>query len=358
MSSPEPGPTVRRSLFLHAPIRRSPQVVLRQLLDAVDADTPPDGPHGPVAQLERRLAKLLGKPAALFFPSGAMAQQVALRIHAARRGRQAFAAHPQSNLDAWEKRGYREVHMLRFHPAGDRHLLMTAADLAEIGEPLAAVVWELPQRDIGGLLPEWDELRDQVTAVQASGAAAHLDGARIWEAQTYYRRPFDEIAGLFDSVYVSVYKSLQGIRGAVLLGDAPLIAEAAVWRTRLGGALHDAWPLALSGLIGLDTQLPLMPAFRDHAIAIAAAINADGTALAWPDPPQTPIFHVHLSAGKAAVERAGAALLAERGLQVFGRVRSSPHPHRSSFEISVGENALEFTPDEVVGAIHQLLKRA
>jgi threonine aldolase len=335
-----------------------PQAVLRQLLDQVDAGTPADGPDGPVAQLERRIADLLGKDAALFFPTGTMAQQVALRIHASRRGRQGFAAHPQTHLDVWEKQGYHAVHGLRFHPAGDRNQLMTGADLAAIGEPLAAVVWELPQRDIGGQLPEWDELRAQVAAVAGQGTATHLDGARIWEAQTYYRRPFHEIAEQFDSVYVSLYKALQGIRGAILAADSSVIGEAAVWRSRLGGAIHDAWPLALAALVGLDTILPRMPAYRDHAIAIATAINADGAALAWPDPPQTPLFHVHLPAAKHAAEGAGAAMLADRGIQLFGRVRSSPDPTTSSFEISVGENAMEFAPDEVAKLIRELLDRA
>ncbi|WP_207756517.1 threonine aldolase family protein [Nonomuraea cypriaca] len=351
------SPSVRRSLFLHAPIRRKPATVLRELLRHVDDDTPPDAP---VAALERRLADLLGKESALLFPTGTMAQQVALRIHASRRGAPAFAAHPQSHLHVWENQGYSVVHGLRFHPTGDRHELMTEADLAEIAEPLAAVVWELPQRDLGGLLPEWDDLRAQTELVRARGAAVHMDGARLWEAQTYYRRPFHEIAGLFDSVdsvYVSLYKSLQGFSGGVLLGDAATIAEAGVWRSRLGGQAYQPWPVALAALAGLDTVLPRMAAFREHAIALATAINKDGAARAWPDPPQTPMFHVHLPAGRRAAEAAGAAMLAEHGTQLFPRVRSSPDPARSSFEITVGENAMEFTPEEVVGLLHELLER-
>jgi threonine aldolase len=349
---------IRRSLFLHAPLRRRPHDVLRRMLDLVDVDTPADGADGPVAVLERRVAGLLGTEGALFFPSGTMAQQVALRVHAERRGRRSFAGHPQCHLQVWEKQGYQVVHGLRFHPTGDRHRLMTAADLAAVAEPLAAAVWELPQRDIGGLLPEWDELCAQVSAVRARGAAAHLDGARIWEAQVGYGRPHAEIAGLFDTVYVSLYKGLEGIRGALLAADAGTLAEAAVWRSRLGGSIPDAWPLALAGLAGLDTVVPRMPAFRDHAVAITAAINADGVAHAWPDPPPTPIFHVHLPAAPSDVERAAADLLADTGIQVFGYLRTAPDPTRCSFEISVGENAMEFSPDEVVDLIHRILLKA
>ncbi|MEV4363354.1 beta-eliminating lyase-related protein [Nonomuraea sp. NPDC049625] len=349
---------IRRSLFLHAPIRRTPRVMLEQMLALVDDDTPPDGPDGPVAVLERRLAELLGKESALFFPSGTMAQQVALRLHADRRGRRTFAAHPQSHLDVWEEQGYNAVHGLRMRRTGDPHELMTTDDLRAAGEPLAAVVWELPQRDLGGLLPEWQDLCEQVALVRATGAAAHLDGARLWEAQTYYRRPFDEIAALFDTVYVSLYKSLQGVRGAVLAADTATVDAARVWRQRLGGGIRDAWPLALAALVGLDTLAARMPAYHEHAVAIAAAVNADGAAHAYPDPPQTPLFHVHLPAPRRAVERAGEEILAERGIQLWGRVRSAPGPSRCSFEISVGDNAMEFTPGEVVALIRDVLARA
>ncbi|MFI6784967.1 threonine aldolase family protein [Micromonospora sp. NPDC050276] len=350
--------TVRRSLFLHSELRRRPYDLLRAMLAQVDPATPPHGPDGPVAALERRVAALLGKDEALFFPSGTMAQQVALRIHADRRGRRAFAAHPQCHLEVWEQQGYAVVHGLRFHPVGDRHRLMTLADLAAVAEPLAAVLGELPQRDIGGLLPEWDDLVAQTAAMRDRGAAVHLDGARLWEAQTYYQRPFSEIAALFDTGYVSFYKGLQGVGGAALAGDAALVAEARVWRRRLGGDVYDAWPLALAALHGLDTLLPRLPAHREHAVAIAVAINADGVARAFPDPPQTPIFHVHLPVGPDAAMRAADAMLAATGVELFGRVRSAPDPDRCSFEVSIGENAMELTPAEVVTFLHELLRRA
>ena len=346
---------IRRSLFPHVPERRTPRALLTRWLERAEVDALPDEP---MAQLERRVAQLLGLEAALFFPSGTMAQQVALRIHAGRRGRRAFAAHPQTHLDVWEQRGYSAVHDLWLHPAGDRHELMTAGDLAAIAEPLAAVIWELPQRDLGGQLPAWDELREQIALARAGGAAAHMDGARLWEAQTFYRRSFAEMAGMFDSVYVSLYKGLQGLRGSLLAADRATIAEAEVWRRRLGGSLSETWPAAISALIGLDTLLPRMPVFREHAIAIAAALAADGIATVCPDPPQTPMFHIHLPAPRRAVERAGAAMIADHGVQLFGRARSSPDPARSSFEVSVSDGAMEFSPAEVAALIRELVDRA
>ncbi|WP_394619127.1 threonine aldolase family protein [Lentzea sp. JNUCC 0626] len=345
---------VRRSLSQHSGPRKSPFEVLRRLAEHVTPDT---GPEDPVRELEERVAGLLGKPKALFFPSGTMAQQVALRVHAERTGRQAFAGHPQSHLHVWENQGYNALHGLRFHPAGDRNELMGLDDLKAVHEPLAAVVFELPQRDIGGVLPEFGDLATQTAWARSTGAAAHCDGARLWEAQTGYDASLPEIATLFDTVYVSLYKGLEGVRGAVLAGDDDTIAQASVWRRRMGGALVDAWPLAAIALMGMDVNLPRMHEFRDHAQALAHAINADGFAHTVPEVPSTPLFHVHLPMSRHDAQRAAQHLLQETGIKLFLYARSNPDPGRTSFEVSVGISGLEFTPREVAELIRGLPSR-
>lgn len=345
---------IRRSLTSHAGPRRSPHEVLRRLADRIG---PSVAPEDPVRELEERVANLLGKQKALFFPSGTMAQQTALRVHAERRGRFAFAGHPQTHLQVWESQGYSAVHGLRFHAVGDYNALLTLDDLKAVHEPLAAVVIELPQRDIGGQLPTLDELQAQTRWAHEHGAAAHCDGARLWEAQPGFDVTLPEIAGLFDTVYVSLYKGLDGVRGAVLAGDEETIGHAAVWRRRLGGAVADAWPLAAIALMGMDENLPRMAEFTAHARALAEAINEDGFAHTTPEMPATPLFHVHLPLSKLDAERAARNLLQETGIKLFLYARSNPDPRRCRFEISVGIGALEFAPEEVAELIRGLRSR-
>jgi threonine aldolase len=320
----------------------------------------PEGtkPAEPVEQLEGRVAELLGKPRALFFPSGTMAQQVALRIHAERTGRPTFTAHPANHLDLWENRGYSAVHGLRFVPAGENTRLLGLDDLQKVGESVSALLIELPQREIGGLLPTWEDLAAQVQWARERGAGVHLDGARLWESQPYYNRSHAEIASLFDTVYVSLYKGLEGVRGAVLAGDDETIGQVEVWRQRLGGAIPDAWPLAVAGLIGLDEILPRMSAFRDHAIAVAKAVSARGGAKVVPEPPQTPLFHILLPVDAAAATAARDELIAEQGVQVFSWARDESVPGWCGFEITISEHSMGFTPDEVADLIDELLRRA
>lgn len=342
---------IQRSLVAHAPLRRDPHTILRRMLDRVPPGTPVDAP---VAELEERVADLLGKPAALFFPTGTMAQQTALRVHAERLGRPTFAAHPQCHLALWEGNGYSAVHGLRFHPVGDHNGLITLDDLHGISEPLSALLLELPQREVGGLLPDWDELVAQTRWAAERGVARHMDGARLWESQPHYDRPLSDIAGLFDTVYVSLYKGLEGVRGAVLAGERDLVDEAAQWRRRLGGDIPDAWPLAVAALVGMDEVLPRMAEFRDHAVALAAAVNADGFARTVPEVPCTPMFHLLLPMPRQEAEAAARELVEERGIHLFTRAQTTTDPRVCKVEVMVGVNGLAFSPGELVELLRGL----
>ena len=165
----------------------------REATGGEDADV--YGRGGAAERLEARVASLLGKEAAVWMPSGTMAQQIALRVHADRRGSRTVAFHPHCHLDVHEERGYEHLHGLRAKLLGDRNRLIEAADLEAVHEPVAAVLLELPQRDLGGRLPGWEELVTLCHKVRELGAALHLDGARLWQCGPFYGRPLDEIAG-------------------------------------------------------------------------------------------------------------------------------------------------------------------
>ena len=131
---------------------------------------------------------------------------------------------------------------------------------------------ELPQREIGGVLPAGTTSSRRRHGHASATMALHLDGARLWEAQPFYDRPHAEIAGLFDSVYVSFYKGLGGMAGAALAGDAETIAGARVWQRRHGGTLVTLHPFVAAAESALDERLERMPVYVEHARALAAAL--------------------------------------------------------------------------------------
>jgi threonine aldolase len=316
------------------------------------------GTGGGVTRVEQRLADLLGTDAAVLMPTGSMATQVALRLHADARSCRTVAFHPRAHVEVHERKGYAVVHGLAGLLLGDHDRLVTLADLEAVREPLAAVLLELPQRDLGGLLPSWADLVAQTSWARDRGIAVHMDGARLWEAQPFYGRLHAEISALFDSVYVSLYKGLEGLAGAVLAGPEPFVAQAREWRARLGGQLHNAWPLALSAEIGLDTLLPRMPAFWQRARELAVSLGSVAGVEVVPDPPQTPLFHVLVHAPADALERAHAAVLDEGGVELFRYARTTTSPRWSRFELTVGENAMAVEVDEVRALVADLVARA
>jgi threonine aldolase len=157
-----------------------------ELLAEIPADAGVDryGAGGAVAALEDEMRTVLGKPAAVFMPSGTMAQQIALRIHADRRGVRTVAFHPTAHLELHEDKAYQRLHGLVDLKIGDARGLITIEDLRGVGERLSAVLFELPQREIGGRLPSWSDLEEQVAFVRARGAALHAGSQVSWQGKT------------------------------------------------------------------------------------------------------------------------------------------------------------------------------
>jgi len=344
-----------RGLGVHG--LRTPSEVLAELMSVKPDELGEDwyGDGGVVPVLEEEVRELLGKEAAVFMPSGTMAQQIALRIHADRTGRHVVAFHPTSHLELHEDKAYQRLHGLVGRTVGNARELMTMADLVGIDEPLAALLIELPQREIGGRLPAWEDLVAQVEHVRTRGAAVHLDGARLWESAPFYGRPLAEIAALFDSVYVSFYKGLGGLSGSVLLGDADLIDEARAWRHRHGGTLFRLWPYAASGLAGLRLRLDRMPAYAAHARAIAAELVSIEGVEVVPDPPQTPMMHVHLRTTSAAAIEGIRRLATEDRIWTWGGTTPTDTPGVRRVELTVGDATLRFSPPEVARIVQALL---
>jgi len=339
---------------------RDPSSALAHLAERVSPGTPFDryGEGELVERLERRVAGLLGKEAALFFPTGTMAQQIALRIWADRARVRAVAFHPRCHLELHEHKGYQELHGLRGRLVGGPDRLLTLDDLDEVAEPVAALLLELPQRELGGRLPEWDELVAQTEWARGRAVALHLDGARLWLCPPYYRRGLDEIAALFDTVYVSLYKDLGAPGGCLLAGPVDVIDEARVWRIRHGGRVFSVWPYVLAAERGLDEVLPRMEEYFARARELAAGLAAlDGVDVV-PDPPQTPFLHLHLRRDGEGLREAALDIAEERGIWLGRQFAATPLPAVQMLELPIGASTLELPVAEIVALFGELLERS
>jgi threonine aldolase len=340
-----------RFLAGHGPVRTG------DLLATIPADTAVDryGDGGVVAELEGEIAALLGKPAAVFLPSGTMAQQSVLRVHADRRGRRTVVFHPMCHLDRHEGEAHERLHHLTGRKVGDPNRLIGRDDLDQVHEPAAALLLELPQRDLGGQQPEWAELEAQVAWARDHGAAAHLDGARLWESAAGYGRPPGEIAALFDTVYVSFYKGIGALPGCCVAGPDDIVAEVREWRRRMGGTLWGLWPNAASALTCLKRRLPLMPRYLSHAQAIADALKDLPGVRVVPDPPQVPMMHLLLATSQEGYGAAARRLAAEQGTWTWPQAMTTGDPAVQRVELSVGDGTCALDSAEIRDLIAALV---
>ncbi|MET9454640.1 beta-eliminating lyase-related protein [Streptomyces canus] len=338
------------------------------LLDGADTLYDLDEPsdlygNGIVEALEEKVAVLLGKEAAAFFPTGTMAQQVALRCWAGRTGNPTVALHALAHPEVYERDAFREVSGLRPVQVTSEPRQPTADEIRGFEEPFGALMLELPLRDAGFVLPTWEELTEVVEAARERDAVVHFDGARLWETTVHFGRPLAEIADLADSVYVSFYKSLQAFGGAALAGPKTLIDEAKTWRHRYGGAVFQQFPTVLSALAGLERELPGLPEYVTHARVVAAALR-EGLAEAgvpWarvhPEAPHTFDFQLWLPYGVDELSEAAIRQSEETGTALFINPWDEKGPGLSMTEVNVRGAALEWTAADVRTAAADFVAR-
>jgi threonine aldolase len=314
----------------------------------VDLDGFPDAyGDGPVTALEENVAQLLGFPAAVFFPTGTQAQQVALRCWAGRTGNSTVVVHPMAHPLVHERSALSTLTGLRVIKATDDPRPPTADEIRELDEPYGTLMLELPLREPGYLLPTWDELVGTVAAARERGAMVHFDGARLWETTVHFGQDLPTIAGLADSVYVSFYKTLEGLSGAALAGPTGFVAEARAWRHRYGGNIFQQWPAAIAAQQGLTGILPQIPSYVEHARAVSAVLAAVPGARVHPFPVHTHQFQLWLPHAAEHLNEAGLRLAEEERIWFAAGWRDHTPSGYAETEITIGQPALALSVDDV-----------
>jgi threonine aldolase len=215
--------------------------------------------EGVVAELETRIAALLGKEAAVFMPSGTLANHLALRL-LARTGRRVLVQH-ESHLYNDEGDCAQQLSGLALVPLAPGRAIFTlyeaAAEIAgppeaRVAIPVGAISIETPVRRMAGEAFDFGEMRRIAGFARERGIGLHLDGARLLIESVYTGIAPADYAALFDTVYVSLYKYLNAAAGAVLAGPRALLDGLYHQRRMFGGGLPHVWPYAAVALHYLD----------------------------------------------------------------------------------------------------------
>jgi threonine aldolase len=306
-----------------------------------------------IEDFENVVADILGKPKGVFMISGTMAQAIALRIWSDRKKNPNFGMHPSSHLEMHEHKAYLHLHNLNGHLLGEFQRMLSLDDIKNCSTKLAAVIIELPQRESGGILPAFEELVEISKWCKSSDVILHLDGARLWECGPYYKKSYKEICALFDSVYVSFYKGLGAMAGAILAGPEDFINEAKIWQRRQGGNLYTLAPYVISARASLEIRLGRMEAYHEKAKEVASILSSFDKLKIVPAIPQTNMMHVFFHGDLEKFEQASAKIAQEEKVCIFRKLRPTDDVKIGKWELAVGDDLMNFSNDE----IHRMFKK-
>jgi threonine aldolase len=307
-----------------------PTAAMRQAMAEAEVGDDVYGDDPTVHRLEARVAELIGTEAALFVPSGTMANQIAIRAHT-RHGDEVIIGkhahiwrHEAGALAALSGVGTQMMPDYLFTAAEVRAAYRDDRD--PHSSPTTLVAVENTHNMAGGVCWDRRQLTDVVEAAHALGMAAHLDGARLWNAAIAGATSERELARGFDSVSVCLSKGLGAPVGSLIAGRRDFIRRCLRLRKMYGGGMRQAGILAAAGLHALDHHRARLA--DDHGNA-----RALGEALAGQPNLRVDVARVHTNIVMIELDRGAPAAVVERarqagvllGLSGAHRIRAITH---------------------------------
>ncbi|RME95367.1 MAG: aminotransferase class I/II-fold pyridoxal phosphate-dependent enzyme [Verrucomicrobia bacterium] len=321
-----------------------PTTGMRAAIAAAEVGDDVFGEDPTVQRLEKRVAEILGKEAAMFVPSGSMSNQVAIRTHT--QPGDEILVDETAHVALYEAGAPAALSGVMCHYLrGDRGRFTGADVRAAIRPanvhfpPTRLVVVENTSNRGGGSVWTLDQVRDVAQTARELGLRLHMDGARLWNACVATGVSEAEYAAEFDSVSVCFSKGLGAPVGSALAGSAGFIARARRFRKMFGGGMRQAGILAAAALYALEHHRSRLK--EDHANAALLARGLAGLPGIHLDPAtvETNIVIFDVAGDHAArfverLETVGVRMLAVGP----GRVRAVTHLHISEADI---QEALE-----------------
>ena len=220
-----------------------------------------------VNQLEQRIANMFGKEEALFFPSGTMANQTALKLHT-NPGDQVICD-KYAHIYNYESGGASFNSGISCKLLDENNGMFTAKDVLKAINPDAYYYSKTSLVEIentanrrGGSCWNFNEIKKIKVVCDENNLGYHLDGARIWNALVAKNETAKQYGEVFDTISVCLSKGLGCPIGSILVGDAKIMENAIRIRKIFGGNMRQAGYLAAAGLYALDNNIERLA--EDH----------------------------------------------------------------------------------------------
>lgn len=291
-----------------------PSAEMREVIASAVVGDDVYGDDQSVNSLEERVAALFGKEAAVFTPTGSLANQLAIRMlvepgeeliceansHIARAELGAAAVFSGITTRTWrDERGLLDHgNAMSFaKPNSGPYLVSTTAIAVENTHNFG-----------GGTVQSIDEIAKLRAASEPLGLKMHLDGARIWNAHVASQVPFAEYGKYFDTISVCLSKGLGAPVGSLMISTKEKVARARVWRKRYGAGMRQIGILAAAGHFALDNNIPLLARDHSNAKKLAQACHNAVASTVDPTTVETNIVGLDLAGSKlSAAEFAAVA---------------------------------------------------
>jgi threonine aldolase len=297
-------------------VTKPTEAMRRAMVDAEVGDDERDG-DPTMQRLEARVAEMLGKDEALFFPSGVMGNQAA--IWALTEPATEILLDADAHIIHWEVAGAAALSGVQIKPVPATRVVFNATDLeramrpASKYSPAASLVCvENTHNGAGGRVTPRDELKRIQKVAKKNGLPVHMDGARLWNASVATGVALADITAHVDTVMVAFSKGLGAPIGAAVAGPRDVMDEIWTARKLFGGALRQSGMLAAAALYALDHHMERLA--EDHANARHLAATIDGAGGCTVVKPDTNIVMIDLPAGMktgpivTAAKKAGVAI--------------------------------------------------
>jgi len=254
-----------------------------------------------INSLEERVAKLFGKEAALFCPSGSLANQLAIRMLVA--PGEELITETNSHIVRAELGAGAVFSGITTRTWLASRGLLSADDAINIARPdsgpylvsTTAIAVENTHNFGGGTIQPISEIKKLREESEKLGIALHLDGARIWNAHIASGVELIEYGKYFDTLSVCLSKGLGAPVGSLMIASKERVAKARQWRKRYGGGMRQAGIVAAAGHYALDNNLPLLKVDHVRAKSIASAVAAVAPKVIDPATVETNIVGVELA---------------------------------------------------------------
>jgi threonine aldolase len=236
-----------------------PTAEMRRAMAAAPVGDDVYGEDPTVNALEEMVAGLLGKEAALFTPSGTMANQIAMGTHTSR-GDEVVCVE-NAHVRNYEHGGASANFGVAFRPVPSANGEMTVSEIQRAmagtahGFPRVSLLsWENSHNVSGGTIVPLQMMREGSETARALGLGVHLDGARVWNAAAASGHDAAEFAACVDSVTFCFSKGLGAPVGSVLSGSTAFIEAGRGLRSRLGGSMRQAGVIAAAARVALENR--------------------------------------------------------------------------------------------------------